>query len=642
MMKPTMHLMFGIFDPARLRETSGFDAFRRGVEVMFDANARVYGTEGAKIGLTGNGRLSGAARDGDSCLILLGVVQKPLPRWSDGSPLDDPNATAKFLLNRYREQGVAFLDGTVGAFVVALWDAKEGRCILANDPGGMRTAYYTTMRGRFAFSSTLYALNCTVDGGLAIDRSLEDFLLGYEFLPWQRTIYENVFSLAPGMILEWKNGIIRQHSSLSPDCSAYRLDNLAGSNATEEQAGEALYDLFMRCLEDVLPSDEKVAVLLGGFDSALVTAACRKLGKAVDTYTFRFPEARFNQAYAEETAQLCGARHHWIDIDPEVLREGLSEYPLLFNQPSGMPHYLVQTAHVLRRMREEGHTHCLTGDGCDEIFLGYPTVYRRARFFQRLRSLPHWATKTASWILRQRAIEDFFGQAARFTRNFLNIAGRPYPRRGHISNRILDEYSLGHLRKDTPTQAVDSEVVLTALSLGLEGTPQLRLAYHGKSMPGLNKTKLAGVSSVTGLTVLSPFQHPQLVAYAQSLPEQMLRPLAGGVGTDTGKRVLMRAVENKGLLPPKVIYQKKASPIAGMADNWYMGPLNKVLLAQMESLPFPYDRFFARGLLRFRMVEELFRRKVSLGSYILNAPALLATYATFNDPRSRGCGKLSS
>jgi asparagine synthetase B (glutamine-hydrolysing) len=638
-----MHIIFGTFRGGQAEAATGYEQFRRGVEKLFGAKTTQFGNGATRTGLMGHGRLSGAARDGDSYLVLLGAVHHPLPGWGDGSPLDDSDKTAAFLLRRYREQGLGFLDDTIGAFVVALWDAEERRFILANDPMGMRSAYYFASPDRFAFSSTLYALNCAVDGGLEIDRSLEDFLLGYEFLPWQQTLYKGVFSLAPGMILECRDGAVRQHTSHGPDCSAYRLENLARPDATDELAGEALFGLFMRCLQDVLPTDDRVAVLLGGFDSALIVAACRNLGKKVDSYSFRFPDTRFNQAFVEDLAQFCGAKHHWVDICPQVLQDGLSEYPLLFNQPSGMFHYLVETAHVLRQMRADGHNYCLSGDGCDELFLGYPNVFKRARFFLKYRSVPGWFASGASWILRQRLVEILLGHLVRFLRNFLNIAGRPMPRRGHISNRILDEHSLMFLRKDFPRQAMDPEAVLASLSIGLEGMSPLRLAYHGKSMPGLNRAKNMGATTASGLTLLSPYQHPALVSFVQSLPEAMLRrPKVKRGDLNLGKWLLMRVAEKKGLLPRKIIYQKKDTPVAGMADYWYMGPMKEFILLQMDSLPFVYDAFYVRNLLDSKFAENLFRRKFSAGSFVLKAPALLVTYAAFNNRQCKGFVKKRS
>ena len=631
---PHIHTLFGILDS----DSTGFTRFAEGMEKLYGGSATTLISRRAGIGFTGDGPLVGSATDGDISLAFLGALHTPLPGWREGSPLDDPNRTAAFLLQRYREKQLGFLDGTIGAFIVGLWDAGEERFIVANDPGGMRTAFYTHTPSGLTFSSTLYGLNCvTGNNGLDIDRSLEDFLLGYEFLPWRQTLYQDTFSLAPGMLLEWHQGKVRQHRSRTPDCSAKTFHKQLGENPEEDVVCDHLFSEFKSCLNDMLPTDGRVAILLGGFDSALVAVTCHALGKEVATYSFRFPEPRYNQAHAEEVAQLCGARHHWIDIDPALLKDGLQRYPTLFNQPSCMPHYLIQTAHVLQRMRQDGYRHCLTGDGCDEIFLGYPTVYKRARLFQYFHDTPHWITNAGTRMLGFAFIERLFGHTARFTRNFLTIASRPMPRRGHISNRIFDRYSLRQLRKEKIHQAMDSESILASLSLNLGQMSPVRLAYDGKSMPGLNKTKLAGASSASGMTVLSPFQHPHLVAFARTMPEHMLRPNTDSRESVTGKYLLMRAVERKKVLPPEIIHQPKQSPVGGMVDYWYMDTLKEFLLEQISNLPFDYDEAYVRSLLKPRLVDELFRKKVSLGDYILKAPSLLATYAAFNRPQRGKC-----
>lgn len=636
-----IHTLFGMVNNAGSSYSTGFAHFTKGLESLYGCSATTLGSHSAGIGITGGGRLVGSATDGDISLAFLGAIHKPTPDWSQGSPLDDPDKTAAFLLRRYRDKQLAFLDETVGAFIVALWDAGEERFIVANDPGGMRTAFYMPTVTGLAFSSTLYGLNCAAaDSGLEIDRSLEDFLLGYEFLPWQQTLYKDVFSLAPGMLLEWHQGTVRQHRSRAPDCSAKAFHNQLGENPEEDEVCDHLFNEFTSCLKDVLPADERVAILLGGFDSALVAVACHALGKEVATYSFRFPDLRYNQAHAEEVAQLCNARHHWVDITPALLKDGLRQYPRLFNQPSCMPHYLIQTAHVLQKMHQDGFQHCLTGDGCDEIFLGYPTVYKRARLFQHLHDTPHWVTHAGSWMLGRPIAERLFGHAARFVRNFLTIASRPMPRHGHISNRIFDKYSLRQLRKEPIHQAMDSEAILASLSLKLGHMSPVRLAYDGKSMPGLNKTKLAGASSASGMTVLSPFQHPHLVAFARTMPEHMLRPNAGSRSSVTGKYLLMRATEKMKLLPPEIIHQPKHSPVGGMVDYWYMDTLKEFMFEQISNLPFAYDEAYVHGLLKPRLAEEIFRKKVSLGDYILKAPSLLATYAAYNNPQRGNCQSL--
>lgn len=137
--------------------------------------------------------------------------------------------------------------------------------------------------------------------------------------------------------------------------------------------------------------------------------------------------------------------------------------------------------------------------------------------------------------------------------------------------------------------------------------------------------------------MLSPFQHPHLVEFTKSLPERLLRANTDGTGSKTGKRLLMQSADQCHLLPAKVIYQRKASPVAGMADYWYMYELRPFMLEGIKSLPFEFDMPFVSRMLSFNIFEELFRKKISLGDYVFTAPSLLFTYASFNRP-DRGIG----
>ena len=49
-----------------------------------------------------------------------------------------------------------------------------------------------------SFGTNLVSLAGAFKGKLKVDRSLEDFLLGYEFLPWNRTFFKDVIRLPAG------------------------------------------------------------------------------------------------------------------------------------------------------------------------------------------------------------------------------------------------------------------------------------------------------------------------------------------------------------------------------------------------------------------------------------------------------------
>ena len=97
----------------------------------------------------------------------------------------------------------------------------------------------------------------------------------------------------------------------------------------------------------------------------------------------------------------------------------------------------------------------------------------------------------------------------------------------------------------------------------------------------------------------------------------------------TGKYILMQMVERTKLLPPEIIYQKKASPVAAPVDQWYMGTLKEFMLTSLSDLPFRYSHEYVHDLVKPKHAEELFRKYVSIGHYAFNAIALLVTYSSF-------------
>ena len=388
----------------------------------------------------------GKAVTEDYCLVLSGILQKPLPLWEGASPIDDPDASAEYLLARYLNEGRDFLDGIAGQFIVALSDFRESRVCLGSDPGGYRRIFYYFDKELFIYSSHLVLLNAAFDEGLEVDRSLEDFLLGYEFLPWNRTLFKNVSYPGPASLLECGKREIRTYKTKgeATEKSTQRLKETV--NYQEEKLVKLLHDEFMKAVGELCPATDRVAVMLGGFDSALVASALTRLGKKVETFSFYFDDHSFNQAHTDTLSEFCGTKHTWVKITPEVILQGLSNYAKCFNFPVGQAHYLIQTAHICSVIREREYLYCFTGDGCDEIFLGYPTVHQRAKLFAGFGVLPAFLVQFLLYTFHWRFVEKHLGHVYRLARNVIQIAGRDMPARGHITNRIFDELSLETVR----------------------------------------------------------------------------------------------------------------------------------------------------------------------------------------------------
>jgi asparagine synthetase B (glutamine-hydrolysing) len=625
-----MNIFFGMVS-AGLNER--FDRMKERIESDLGIRVSTSSNPGRTICCgyhSDGGVVLGKAETEDHCLILSGILQKPLPLWEHGSPIDDPDVTAAYLLSRYLKEGREFLDGITGQYVVALNDFRKSRVYLGCDSGGYRRIFYRSDKDLCVYSSHLVLLNAAFESGLDVDRSLEDFLLGYEFLPWNRTIFKGVSYPPPATLLECIAGEIHAHKIKNnpPDESALLLEK--SENSGEEELVRLLHDEFMRAVEALCPSTDRVAVLLGGFDSALVASALTRLGKKVETFSFYFEDNSFNQAHTDTLSEFCGTKHTWVKITPQVILNGLSDYAKGFNFPAAQAHYLIQTAHICSVIREQGHFHCLTGDGCDEVFLGYPTVHRRAKLFSGIGVLPALLVRFLLYAFHWRFFERHLGHAYRLARNVIHIAGQKMPVRGHITNRIFDEMCLDRLRlKTAPLQEKSASLVLEELARGLDHLSSIRLAYHGKSSVGLNKNKVEGCSNISGLGIQSPFQHPGLVALARALPDNLLRPEKKTRSEATGKYILMLMAERSGLLPPEIIYQKKASPVSSPVDCWYREQLREPLIKLTDGLPFHYDKSYVREILKPKWLEKIYGDHFTLGRYMLHAISLLITYASF-------------
>jgi hypothetical protein len=588
-------------------------------------------------GSTSNGGVVlGTARAGAQGLAYLGNFYGPFPELLGKSALDDPDRTARALLQRHAERGLDFLRDLCGHFAVIVVEPDNERVILARGHGSAVRWFVAEEPGRLAFSTKLADLPRLVGARAALDRSLEDFLLGYEFLPDGRTPIANVRTLLPGTLLEWQRGESKRHQLPAPAPWGGRFDSV--DYREEGQVVSALHDSFQTALAEQTPDAPKVAVMLGGVDSALIAVELRRLGKEVHTFSFRYDDASYNQAYTEELASRFGLTHHWVAITPKVIQEGLQQYAQRFNQPLSQPHYVIATSEVCRAIREAGILHALTGDGCDGLFLGYPTVHFRAQLIQRLSRMGPLLAGALESLTRSSWLERKLGHPYRVARNVAHVLRRPMPARGHIAACTLDEEALQRLHGPSPNQSRSVEQVLTQLAQGLEGVGAIRLAYVGKSRVGLNAVKLDGGLSFSGISLNSPYLHPGLERVAKSIPDELSRPDRSTKSKSTGKYAFLKMIEERGLLPTEIIYQRKRSPVTAPVDDWYWGTLRSFLLERLERLPFAVDKQYAESLVTPKLAERWFRDHVGISRQVTQAVSLLVTYASFAEliPSSTG------
>ncbi len=266
----------------------------------------------------------------------------------------------------------------IGMFAFALWDKRERRLTLVRDRLGIKPLYWGRAGRAVFFASELKAIAKApgFSATLSPDALADYFRLGY--VPAPQTVYEGIFKLRPGRILEvGLNGVAAERSYW--DLRAIAAAGSARPDAMgPEEAVETLDALLRDAVHCRLGADVPLgAFLSGGIDSSTVVSLMAAESPApVKTFTVGFAETDFNEApYAKAVAAHLGTDHSELMVTPGDALDVLPRLAAIYDEPfadaSAVPMFLVS------QWARNSVTVALSGDGGDELFAGYDR-YRMA------------------------------------------------------------------------------------------------------------------------------------------------------------------------------------------------------------------------------------------------------------------------
>ncbi len=293
-----------------------------------------------------------------------------------------------------------------GMFAIALYDKEKQMLSLARDRVGEKPLYYGFVaddegRERFVFASDLNSVAALEKFNNPINTAVLENYFRYGYIPAPYSVYENVWKLEPGKILEIKSPfnkyIIKTYWSMQ-ETAVYGQDHLF--TGSEEEAAEELERLLKDAIRDQMMADVPVgAFLSAGIDSSTVVALMQSLSRQkVRSFTIGMWDPEFNEAeIAAQTAKILGTEHTELYITEQDAKDVIPKLPGMFGEPfadsSQIPTYLVSM------MTREHVTVSLSGDGGDELFCGYGTYRSINRIWDQTRRIPYWIRKPASVLL---------------------------------------------------------------------------------------------------------------------------------------------------------------------------------------------------------------------------------------------------
>ena len=270
-----------------------------------------------------------------------------------------------------------------GMFAFALWDEGRGTLFLVRDRLGVKPLAYVVQNGTLAFASHPRALRAA---GLVseLDAQAVGEFLEYGFVTEARSIFAGVRKVAPATILEWRadgGALTTRTYWTSPEPSSEPTIAFDAAVADTER-------LLLEATERRLHADVPVGALLsGGVDSALVCWAIRASGGDVEAFTVGVPNSPADEsALAARCAEQLGIRHHILPLledEPDDLDALVTAYAEPFACASALGMLRVSQAVARANVKV-----LLTGDGGDDVFLGYPRHLLLARLQAVAAALP--------------------------------------------------------------------------------------------------------------------------------------------------------------------------------------------------------------------------------------------------------------
>lgn len=269
------------------------------------------------------------------------------------------------LVHAWEEWGPRMFDRLNGQFAFALYDRKTGEVILARDRFGVRPLFWAIRDGDLLFGSEVKALFASGEVAPEADpEGLDEVFTYWATLP-PRTPFKGVQQLAPGHYAIWKDGRLTVKPWYTLDYPEARDESV--------QAIHELDELMRTGIALRLRADVPVGgYLSGGLDSSITCSLAAKASPfALRTFSVAFEDPRFDESeWQNQLAGEIGSQHSVTHISqgviaaafPDVIRH--TETPLVRTAP--VPMY-----HLAKLTRERGIKVVLTGEGADELFLGY-------------------------------------------------------------------------------------------------------------------------------------------------------------------------------------------------------------------------------------------------------------------------------
>lgn len=509
-----------------------------------------------------------------------------------------------------------------GMFAFAVWDSQERELWLARDRIGKKPLYYGWNNGCFLFGSELKAIKRHPKSNLEIDRGALKLYVQRGYIPYPLSIYQGIYKLISGSYLRIsKDDLPKPSPSFTPYLNPrnngpipyWELTELVERSqntpfrGTETEALDELDRLLRDSTRRRMISDVPLgAFLSGGIDSSLVVAIMQSEHTSpIKTYTIGFEEPEYNEApFAKNIAEHLKTEHTELYVSVDEGLKVIPDLPQMYDEPladaSQIPTFL------LSRLSKQNVTVALSGDGGDELFVGYQRYIWPEKILSRFKILPLFFRKA----IGTSGLDVPYGYRDRLAKalaGFLPKNIRPYR-----AEESLEKF-LNIISANNPEEIYEFLTTYwpAAVVIGEElSKPQFMMEDFKRSSDFLDRSmfldlggylpedllaKVDRASMAASLEVRSPLLDYRLIEFAASIPS-VLRAKKGE------KKYLLRTLLSRYV--PLELFERPKMGFSLPVGHWLGKQLKGWAEDLLDESLLKREGFFDPSLIRLRWKEQ--------------------------------------
>ncbi len=281
------------------------------------------------------------------------------------------------LIRLYQKYGTKFLNILNGAFSFCIYDIANNRFFCARDRYGKKPFFYYFQDGKFIFSSMIKPIIKLLGFTPKLNKIALSQYLQY-FTPLEpNTFYTSILKLPKASYAIFENNKLT--------IKKYYKINTSKTIHDEPTALKSIEDILYNSVEQRLKSDVEVGTLLsGGIDSSLISTIYSQISNyKINTFSVGYKtHKKYSELpYARLLANSINSNHTALELTQKDFIKSLDEVFESLEEPHADP-ASIPLFHLTKEINKQGIKTVLSGEGSDELFLGYDSYSKFLKYYK--------------------------------------------------------------------------------------------------------------------------------------------------------------------------------------------------------------------------------------------------------------------